>query len=339
MTGAKRGRSFVSAQQVAEFAGVSRSAVSRTFTDGASVSEATRERVLKAAQTLGYHVNHLARGLINESSGIVCLIAGDIATPYQSWMLDAISRRLQAINQVAMLINTSGDGDSVAKALRQTLNYRAQATIVLSGTPPAALIETCVASGQHVILINRDDPVTGPHNIVVDNVTAAREAFHMFRRAGCSRIAVVSSLAGTPSIVGREEAFRGAAAAEGFEVTVARAGPTAYASGYEAARQLLARSDRPDAAFCVTDLLACGFLDAARTEFGMVVPEELCVVGFDDIEQAGWASYRLTTFRQPIDLMADHIMAKLAAGEPGISTPSVATFPVAPVWRRTVRPK
>ena len=339
MTGAKRGRSFVSAQQVAELAGVSRSAVSRTFTDGASVSEATRERVLEAAQTLGYHVNHLARGLINESSGIVCLIAGDVATPYQSRMLDAISRRLQAINQVAMLINTSGDGESVAKALRQTLNYRAQATIVLSGAPPAALIETCVASGQHVILINRDDPVTGPENIVVDNVAAANEAFHMLRRAGCARIAVVSSLAGTPSIVGREEAFRQAAAAEGFEVTVARTGPTAYASGYEAARQLLARSDRPDAAFCVTDLLACGFLDGARTEFGMAVPDELCVVGFDDIEQAGWASYGLTTFRQPIDLMADHIIAKLAAGEPGVSAPTVTTFPVTPVWRRTVRPK
>ena len=69
---------------MAELAGVSRSAVSRTFTDGASVSEATRKKVLEAAEQLGYHVNHLARSLIQEHSGIVCLIGADINTPYQS---------------------------------------------------------------------------------------------------------------------------------------------------------------------------------------------------------------------------------------------------------------
>src|SRR6188472_3780707 len=86
--GDTRVRSFVSAQEVAELAGVSRSAVSRTFTDGASVSEATRRKVRQAAEQLGYHVNHLARSLIQEQSGIVCLIVAEIATPYQARMLD-----------------------------------------------------------------------------------------------------------------------------------------------------------------------------------------------------------------------------------------------------------
>jgi predicted transcriptional regulator len=94
-----KSRSFVSAQQVADLAGVSRSAVSRTFTDGASVSDATRGKVLRAAEHLGYHVNHLARSLIQEQSGIVCLIVADVATPYQSRMLDALTRRLQAIDR------------------------------------------------------------------------------------------------------------------------------------------------------------------------------------------------------------------------------------------------
>ena len=80
------------------------------------------------------------------------------------------------------------------------------------------------------------------------------------------------------------------------------------ARGFEAGRQLLSGSGRPDAAFCVTDLLACGFMDAARREFGLDVPADLCVIGFDDIEQAGWASYDLTTFRQPIGAIADRIM-------------------------------
>ncbi|WP_196260915.1 substrate-binding domain-containing protein [Pelagibacterium limicola] len=334
-----RGKSFVSAQQVAERAGVSRSAVSRTFTDGASVSPATRKRVLEAAEALGYHVNHLARGLIHDSSNIVCVIGTDIATPHQSRMIDALTRHLQAAQKVAMLINTSGESAAVEAALRQALHYRADATIVLSGQPAASLIETCLNNGQHVILVNRDDPVPGPETVVVTNRTAARQAFDMLRRAGCQKFAVVTSTVGTASLVARETAFLEAARSAQFDASVIRLGPTAYASGAEAARQVLVSTSRPDGVFCVTDLLACGFLDVARTEFGLVVPDEVCVVGFDDIEQAGWSSYQLTTFRQPVDQIADHVVG-LLHHQPAVHTIQPPTrFSAEPVWRKTVRPR
>lgn len=339
MQAPRSGKSFASAQQVADLAGVSRSAVSRTFTDGASVSEATRRKVLAAAETLGYHVNHLARSLTHERSGIICLVAADLNTPYQAKILEALTRHLQQIDKVAMVINTSGEPASVEAALRQTLNYRADATIVLSGTPAASLIDTCVSNGQHVILINRDDERDGRERVLLDNAGAAREAFAMLARAGCRRIAVVSSRAGTPSLVSREEAFVRAAEAGGASVTVSRAGPTSYATGAEAARALLSRAERPDAAFCVTDLLACGFMDAARHEFDLVVPDDLCVVGFDDIEQAGWASYNLTTFRQPIERIATHIAELLANGPATAVPPEPVRFQADPVWRRSVRPR
>ena len=86
-----RPRSFVSARMVAERAGVSRSAVSRTFTDGASVSEGTRRKVLTAASELGYHVNHLARGLIYDRSSIVCLVVSDLTTPIRAHMVDVLT--------------------------------------------------------------------------------------------------------------------------------------------------------------------------------------------------------------------------------------------------------
>ena len=331
-------RSFVSAQQVAERAGVSRSAVSRTFTDGASVSEGTRRKVIKAAEELGYHVNHLARSLIHDNSGIVCIISADLNLPYQSKMLEAITRRLQTRNRVAMVINTSGETASVESALRQALNYRADATLVLSGAPSASLIDTCVKSGQHVILINRDDRYAGSENIFIDNRAAAEEAFHMLRRAGCTRLALISSSAGTRSIIARETAFRAVAAEAGMDIMVTQSGPTSYSTGYESGRLLLAGSNRPDAAFCVTDLVACGFMDAARTEFGISVPDELCVIGFDDIEEAGWSSYALTTFRQPIEQMVDHIAMLLEASERGQKTNPVTEFQAVPVWRKSVRP-
>ena len=330
-----RSRSFVSAQMVADLAGVSRSAVSRTFTDGASVSDATRQKVLSAATALGYHVNHLARGLIQDRSNIVCLVVSDVTTPFRARMLEILTSRLQAIDKVAMVINTGGDSDSVSGALQQALRFRADATVVLSGTPAASLVETCVASGQRVVLINRDDHLEGTENLAVDNESAASEALFLLRRAGCQRLAVVSSEADTPSLVARHSAFTAAARAAGVNATLVRVGPTNYGSGVEAARRLFSRSNSPDGVFCVTDLLALGFMDAARNEFGLDVPRDLCVVGFDDIEQANWESYRLTTFRQPAAEMVDHIAALLTSdGAPA----ERRVFAATPVWRKTVRP-
>jgi DNA-binding LacI/PurR family transcriptional regulator len=321
---------------VAERAGVSRSAVSRTFTDGASVSEATRRKVLNAANALGYHVNHLARGLIQDRSNIVCLVVSDLTTPFRAQVLEILTSRLQSIDKVAMVINTEGHSDSVSAALQQALRFRADATVVLSGTPAASLVETCIASGQRVVLINRDDHLEGSENLAVDNESAAAEAVFLLRRAGCQRLAVVSSEAETPSLVARHRAFTEAARAAGLEAPLIRVGPTSYSSGVEAARRLFSRSNAPDGVFCVTDLLALGFMDAARHEFGLAIPKDLCVVGFDDIEQANWESYELTTFAQPATEMVDHIAALLEADN---SEPAARrVFAATPVWRKTVRP-
>lgn len=334
MTDSSKPLSFVSARMVADRAGVSRSAVSRTFTDGASVSDATRRKVLDAATALGYHVNHLARGL-RERNNIVCLLVSDVTTPIRAQLIDVLTRRLQAAGKITMVLNTESDEASVAVALRQTLNYRAYATVVLSGTPPAALIETCLANGQQVVLINRDDHLVGSQNLGVDNAFGGKEAFFLLHRAGCRRLGLVTSTAGTASLIERERVFVEMAEAAGLPVAVIRSGPTSYASGLEAGHRLFGRSDGPDGVFCVTDLLALGFMDAARHAFGLRIPDDLCVVGFDDIEQANWESYRLTTFAQPLDAMASHVVSLLTG--PQADDPGHRTFEPVPIWRESVR--
>lgn len=333
------GSGFVSAQQVAARAGVSRSAVSRTFTQGASVAPATREKVLEAARDLGYHVNHLARGLIREKSNIVSLVVTDLDTPHQSRVVEALTRRLQEADKVAMVINTSGDDEGVASAVRQTLEYRADSTLMLSGQPPRSLIETCLSNGQRVILVNRSEPGAGPETVLVDNRRAASDAFDLLVRAGCRDLALVASKVESSSLVARTRAFVEAAEKAGLPVRVVRHGPTAYASGAEAARRLLSDEKRPDGVFCVTDLLACGFIDTARHAFGLQIPRDVSIVGFDDIEQAGWSSYRLTTFRQPVEAIANHVVALLDAPPPESGAqPDPVVFPAAIVMRDTVRP-
>ncbi|MGL4224856.1 LacI family DNA-binding transcriptional regulator [Vibrio misgurnus] len=322
-----------SAAEVARLAGVSRSAVSRTFTAGASVSDETRQRVLAAAHTLNYHVNHLARGLSNERSRPVCLLGSNLNAPFQAKLMDALTQKLQLAGRAVMVINTSGSAEVVDAALRQTLNYRASATIVLSGTPQASLVETCVNSGQHVILVNRAGQFDGADHISLDYTSTMYDALYRLKQAGCQRLAVVSSTIQSPSMVKREQLFLTAAQQENIACSIYRSGPTCYQTGIETARQILASRHRPDGVFCVTDLIACGFMDAARQEFKLSIPEDLCVIGFDNIEQAGWLSYQLTTFGQPLEEMTDAIIQRLEAPETKLNL----LFSAPLIWRQSVR--
>ena len=297
-------KTVVSAQDVAERAGVSRSAGSRVFTPGASVSSAMRARVMKAAQELGYHVNHLARGLVRNRSGIVCLVVSEIATPYRASLVRWLTQFLQEAGKIAMLINTDRSDNSVSAALQQAINFRADASIILSGMPDRTITRQCYQHGQRIILINRDEALPGSLSINLDAQRAAATAVMAFQRAGCQHLAFANSLAGTPSLMKREAAFVAEAQRVGMSVTVERFGTTSYESGQILAHRLLTQHQRPDAVFCVTDLVACGFMDEARHRFALRVPEDLCLIGYDNIAQAGWSSYNLTTFAQPVELFA-----------------------------------
>ncbi|MCR8726080.1 LacI family DNA-binding transcriptional regulator [Frigidibacter sp. ROC022] len=331
-------RTSVNAKDVADLAGVSRAAVSRSFTPGASVSAETRAKVFQAAETLGYQVNHLARGLIRSETGLVALIAAEINTPYRSNMLAALTARLQEAGKVALLINTDRSDASVERALRQAISYRTDAAVVMSGMPARSLAETCLRNGMRLVLINRDEERPGSIRIQLDDAEAGRQAFATLVAAGCKRLALATSQAGTPSLAGREEGFKAAASEAGVDLTVAALGMTSYQTGLDLGTQLMARPDRPDGVFCTTDLLACGVLDAARHRFGFQVPHELSVIGFDDIEEARWESYALTTFAQPVEGIADAAVDWLKHAEDPKESATTVSLPARMIWRGTVRP-
>jgi DNA-binding LacI/PurR family transcriptional regulator len=301
------------------------------------VSPKTRKKVLDAAEALGYHVNQLARGLMRNESGIVCLIVSEIGTPYRSSLIRALTQQLQNAGKIAMLINTDRSDGSVDLALRQAIRYRADASIILSGLPDKSITDLCLKNGQRLVLINRDDDREGPLLINLDDADAASRIATAFVRAGCKRLAFANSQAGTPSLMAREHGFVAAAAALGMEVMVERYGHTSYESGRIVAQQLLTRKERPDAVFCATDLLACGFMDAARHQFAMSIPDQICVAGFDDIEQASWSSYQLTTFAQPIDMIARQAVSWLVGDEPQDQQTHSVCLHADLLWRASVR--
>lgn len=330
-------RRSVSARDVADLAGVSRAAVSRCFTPGASVSPATRARIMSAAETLGYQVNRLASGLIRSETGLVALIVSEIATPHRAQLTAALTRQLQAAGKIGLLINCDRSDPSVEQALRQAISFRTDAAIFLSGMPPPSLAETCVRNGMRLVCINRDEERPGSVRIRLDDEQAGRQAFQQLMAAGCRRPALATSNAGTTSLVGRANGFRAAARAAGITLTETSAGATSYETGLDLGMALLTGPERPDGIFCTTDLMAFGVMDVARWRLGIEIPRALSIIGFDDIPQAGWESYDLSTFAQPTEEMAAACVNWLCGPIPEPGQSDVLRLTARYIRRKSVR--
>lgn len=320
-------RGYVSAQDVARLAGVSRSAVSRCFTDGASVAPDTRVRIMAAAEVLGYQVNDLARGLLNRSSRLVGLIVTN-PTGFRAHLLFALSRQLIERGSVPVILNTGTSAREQAAARRILIGHRAEASIVLSGTPPRDFVDLARQNGQPVILIGRGE--TGLDAVQVENSAPARLVARLFHAAGHRRLALVTTVAPTPMIERRSRAFAEAALALGIVPQRLVATASVYEGGFEVA----AAADA-DAVFCTNDLLALGLMDGLRRA-GHALP---AVVGFDDLPEAGWAAYDLTTFRQDPEAVAAAALRLLARrlAQPQAG-PALEMIPAELVLRGSFRP-
>ncbi|WP_417767128.1 LacI family DNA-binding transcriptional regulator [Stappia sp.] len=305
-------RRFASAQEVAKKAGVSRSAVSRAFTPGASIAPETRDKVMQAALELGYHVNDLARGLLANRSRLVGLVVTKPEVGFRAHLVSALTRALVLRGSVPLVINTGSLEQELHAAQAALFGYRAEATIILSGSPPATFVDLARRNGQPLIMIGRAE--TDCDHVRIDNSGAARMAARILVERGHRHLALAGVARATPSLAEREEAFTGEARALGMTVAAAHERDATYAGGQAAADALfdrLDRGDRPDAVFCVNDLMAIGLIDRARNRYGLRIPDDVAVIGFDDIPEAAWDAYRLTTFRQDPEKMAEAAVAHL----------------------------
>ena len=337
MTDAPRqppGPNFVSAQQVAERAGVSRSAVSRAFTPGASIGREAREKVMKAALELGYQVNDLARGLIARQSRLVGIIATRPEVGFRAHLVAALSKALIARGSLPVLLNTGDTERDMQATQNMLLGYRAEATIVLSGSPPETMLEGARRTGQPLVLIGRSEP--GTDSVLADNAGAATQAAERLVARGAQRIALVGAGIGTEAIVEREQAFVDAILRLGAEARVVRGADADYAGGEAAARELFESGASPDAVFCVNDLLAMGLIDHARLAVGRRIPEDMAVIGFDDLPEASRTTYRLTTFHQDPAMVAARAIRLLDRRQSNpAATPVLERVPVTFVPRES----
>lgn len=322
---------------VARLAGVSRSAVSRTFSGGAQVSEQTREKVFTAAKQLGYRVNSLARGLQGGHSGIVGLVASRLDTPLRSHQVRRLAQALIGRGFRPMLI-TAEEPAELAGLIDSLLSYSVAGVIVTSDSPPRRLIEDCGELRLPVVLINRKGITGWGDRIVVDPEEAGRIALDMLTDCGARSLGCLMPQVETWSVTGRARAFVAQAGARGLACRIIMA----QDQDYDSSRRAVAGEGigAVDGLFCATDLMAIGALDALRLDLGVAVPGAVQLVGFDDIEQAGWGAYDLSTVRQDLALQTDLAMSLLLDRMQDAETPTrIEHLPLAPVFRATTRDK
>lgn len=292
----------ISQVDVARLAGVSQAAVSRAFTPGASVSADTRRRVLQAAEELGYRPNVIARSLIRKSTNMIGLVVMRFTNPFYARMIRDFTRALQELGYWTLLFNIASS-EEVEDTLPMALQYQVDGLIITSATLSSRMAEECARAGTPVVLFNRYTEGSSVNVVRCDGEVGARLAADALLDGGHERIAYIAGEEGSSTAKEREAGFVRRLEERGYPLELRESGDFSYESGYAAAQRLLSRDHPPDAIFCASDLMAMGTLDLARHECRFSVPEQLSVIGYDDIPPAAWPGYALTTVRQPVDEM------------------------------------
>lgn len=295
---------------VAELAGVSISAVSRAFNVEASCSDSMRAKVIAAADEIGYKPNRLARGLKSRSN-LVGIIVTDFDNPAYLSILNDFTATLQRNGYHSLLINVGTDMD-MREAVELVMEYHVDGLIVTSSALPTELVDVCHAQGTPVVIFARHS-LNNPVSVVCcDNVSAGRMAADALSEAGYKKFAFIGGVEGASTTIDRQRGFITRLVELGHtNWQVIDGGRHSYDAGFDATSRLFSFSEQPDALFFADDILACGGMDALRHELGRKVPEQVGVIGVDDIGFAGSRAYNLTTIRQPFDEMVQKSVSTL----------------------------
>lgn len=329
----------VTLKDVAMRAGVSRSAVSRTFTEGASVSPHTRAKVERAAVELGYAPNALASSLTTGRTKLIGLVANNFHNPLILEVFDLFTRGLQDRGLRPLLVNLT-DATDPAGSVRMLRQYSVDGVIVASSTLPPSFAASFRSAGLPVVhAFGRWSEAPLVPVVGIDNQACGRMAAEALLRHGYRRIAFLGGPETATSTQDRAAGFL--AALDG------RAGITvgiSYAEAYtfEAGRAAMARlvaAGPAEAYFCGDDLLAIGALSAIEAA-GLAVPGDVGLIGLNDMEMSGWQNIGLTTIRQPVAQIIDAAIELVAAMiEDPDRAPEIRLFPCHVIERTTLRPR
>ena len=328
----------VTSKDIARALSISQSTVSRALRGDPRVAPTTIARVLEAAERMHYTPNLAARSLITRRTSTVGVVVSDITNPFYPELVEILHNEFALVGYRTILLNERTDA-RLERYVAELVGGRAVDGLVYTSAALDAPLVGVATEWVPIVLLNRASDTVAADTVVSDNLAGGRLAAELLIAHGHRRIALIAGPENASTARDRELGFLAQLEEAGipFDPRLRRVGRFTHESGYHWCLELLALDPRPTAVFAANDVVAFGVLDAAR-RLGVRVPEDLSVVGFDDIDMARWEGFSLTTIRQPLAEMsrtaATMLLARLSSDEPRPTRTRV--FPVEAVQRGTL---
>uniref|UniRef100_UPI002632ACFC substrate-binding domain-containing protein n=1 Tax=uncultured Rhizobium sp. TaxID=155567 RepID=UPI002632ACFC len=279
-------------------------------------SRKSLEKVMIAAERLGYVPDLRAASLASDRSNLVALLIDDFANPHKLVMMECLTRILRRGGWDILLVNTL-DRNDAGRALLNASQRRVDAVILIGLQFDDEMLETALHARRFrkLIIFARTSLRPNTISIAVDDVRAMTELAQYVHHRGYRRPLFVAGPQNYSAHLLRKETFFSYwtehFGVEPEMVTVQTYDPALAGSVVKEHLRNRAREDMPDVVVCENDALAMGASDAVRYELGLSIPDEIAVTGFDDVPQADNPNYRLTTYRQPLVDMAEYLVKVL----------------------------
>ena len=294
--------SKVTSADVAELAGVSQSAVSRVFTPGASVSIKTTTKVKEAALSLGYRPNSIARAMVSGKSRMIGVVVAYLENQFYPEALERLSNCLQEKGYHVLIFMAGKDRQSIDNVIGEILDYQVDGIIAASVSMSSGLSERCRNAGVPMVLFNRAQDEPNMSAITSDNIEGGKKIAKFLISSGHKKISYIAGWEGASTQRDREAGFISILNDAGLSLHSRKVGNFVLEESREATRSMFLNNP-PEAVFVANDHMAFAVMDTLRYELGLKIPDDVSVVGYDDVPAASWPSYSLTTVQQPVNIM------------------------------------
>ena len=310
----------VTSHDVARLAGVSQATVSRALRGDTKVSSTTRDKVEAAARQLQYVRSEVGRSLSTRSTHQIAMVA-DLDNALYPRLVAPLHDALAALGYRMVMFAERGDEMASHERL---LDGSVDGAILTTSQLRSSLPFMLHSRGFPFVQINRVSALVDADSVAADNYGGAESVGRMLAEAGHTRVGAILGPDNTSSARDREAGFRASLEEAGIELPPRRLarGTFSYQGGSDGFTRIMQPRDRPTAVFCVTDILAVGALNAS-TELGIKVPDDVAIVGFDDLDIASWPCFQLTTVRVDFSTMALRAAQRLVARIGGEADPEV----------------
>jgi len=296
---------------IAKAVGVTKTTVANALAGKSNVSDATRSRILQTAQEMGYRPNAIARSLVQRKTFTLALVMPTIANPFYPEIAEALQDIAQQQGYQTIFCNTHHDFSLGRGQLEQLANRRIDGCVIMGSSMDIADIMTHFQQGLPIVLCDwqEDEAPLGIPQVSVDFCRAGELAAQHLLDLGHQRLAVIVD---QPQQALRLEGFRTALQHAGIPLSceMIELGNSSLQSGYKAAKKLINHPTPPTAIFATTDWMAMGAIEAIL-DAGMRVPQDISVIGLDDIVVSAHMRPPLTTIAVPKSQLAQEATALL----------------------------